>query len=329
MKLPRRSFLHLAVGATALPTVSRIATAQTIYPSRPITMIVSFPAGGGQDAVARLLAERFRGSLGQPVIVANISGADGSIGTGRAARARPDGYTIDLGSIGTHVQNGALYSLSYHVLNDFAPISPVARFLQVLLARNTMPAKDLNELIAWLKANPNKASAGVPALANRLQATFFQKETGTHFSLAPYRGGATAMQDLVAGQIDLAFGTSDALPLVRAGSVKAYALTSDRRLALAPDVPTFAEMGLPTLSYSAWLGIFAPRLGTRRRTSSANLIRWSSRHWLIRPCGHGLSISEARSSRATSRPRRRIGALVKTDAEKWWPLIKEFGIRAE
>jgi tripartite-type tricarboxylate transporter receptor subunit TctC len=169
MKLScRRQFLRLAAGAGALPALSRVTTAQT-YPSRSISMIVSFPAGGGQNAIARLLAERFRGSLGQPVIIENISGADGSIATGRTARARPDGYTIDLGSIGTHVQNGALYSLSYDVLNDFAPVSPVARFSQVLLARNTMPAKNLNELIAWLKANPNKASVGVPALANRLQ----------------------------------------------------------------------------------------------------------------------------------------------------------------
>jgi tripartite-type tricarboxylate transporter receptor subunit TctC len=327
MKLPhRRQFLHLAAGAAALPAISRIARAQT-YPSRPITMIVSFPAGGGQDAVARLLAERFRGSLGQPVIVENISGADGSIGTGRAARARPDGYTIDLGSIGTHVQNGALYSLSYHVLNDFAPISPVARFSQVLLARNTMPAKDLNELIAWLKANPNKASAGVPALANRLQATFFEKETGTHFCLVPYRGGAPAMQDLVAGQIDLTFGTSDALPLVRAGSVKAYAVTSDRRLALAPDVPTFAEMGLPTLSYSAWLGIFAPRGTSKDIIGKLNTVVVEAladpalRSRLV-DLGSEIFPSDQQTPEA-------LGALVKADAEKWWPLIKEFGIRAE
>jgi tripartite-type tricarboxylate transporter receptor subunit TctC len=326
MKLPRRTFLKVAGAAATAPVFPRVATGQ-VYPSRPITMIVSFPAGGGQDAVARLLAERFRGLLGQPVIVENISGADGSIATGRAARARPDGYTIDLGSIGTHVQNGALYSLSYHVLNDFAPFSPVARFSQVLLARNTMPAKDLNELIAWLKANPNKASAGVPALANRLQANFFQKETGRHFSLVPYRGGAPVMQDLVAGQIDLTFGTSDALPLVRAGSVKAYAVTSDRRLALAPDVPTFAEMGLPTLSYSAWLGIFAPK-GTSKdiiaKLNAAVLKTLADPAVPSRLADLGLEIFPREQQTPEA-----LSALVKSDAEKWWPLIKEFGIKAE
>jgi tripartite-type tricarboxylate transporter receptor subunit TctC len=213
------------------------------------------------------------------------------------------------------------------VLNDFAPISPVARFSQVLLARNTMPAKDLNELIAWLKANPNKASAGVPALANRLQATFFQKETGTHFSLVPYRGGAPAMQDLVAGQIDLTFGTSDALPLVRAGSVKAYAVTSDRRLALAPDVPTFAEMGLPTLSYSAWLGIFAPK-GTSKdiiaKLNAAVLKTLADPAVPSRLADLGLEIFPREQQTPEA-----LSALVKSDAEKWWPLIKEFGIKAE
>jgi tripartite-type tricarboxylate transporter receptor subunit TctC len=328
MKFSRRRFLHLVAGAAAVPALSRIATAQTIYPSRPITMIVSFPAGGGQDGVARLLAERFRGTLGQPVVVENISGADGSIGTGRAARARPDGYTIDLGSIGTHVQNGALYSLSYHVLNDFAPISPVARFPQILLARNTMAAKDLSELIGWLKANPNKASAGIPALASsRLQATLFQRETGTHFSLVPYRGSAFAMQDLVASQIDLTFGTSDALPLVRAGSVKAYAVTSDRRLALAPGVPTFAEVGLPALSYSAWLGVFAPRGTSKEIIGKLNAaVVEALADPGVRSRLFDLGIENFPGDQQTAEA---LGALVKADAEKWWPLIKEFGIKAE
>ena len=159
MNLPRRKFLQFA-GAAAAPAFSCIAWAQT-YPTRPITMIVPIAAGGSTDVVARVLAERMRGSLGQPIIIENVSGADGSIGAGRAARARPDGYTIDLGFMGTHVLNGAFYSLPYDVLNDFAPISPLVTVPFVLFARKTMPAKDLNELIAWLKANPNKASAAV------------------------------------------------------------------------------------------------------------------------------------------------------------------------
>src|SRR5262249_9635662 len=247
MKLPRRQFLHLAAAAAALPAVSRIAWAQT-YPTRPITMIVPFPPGASTDAIARVLAERMRGALGQPIIIENVSGAGGSIGTSRAARAKPDGYTIDLGLGSTHVLNGAFYSLSYDVLNDFAPISLLSATAIILYARKTMPAKDLRELIDWLRANPNKASAGIAIATYHLLTAFFQKETATQFTLVPYRGNALAVQDLVAGQIDLSFLTPDMLPLMRAGSMKAYAVTSDTRLALAPDIPTFGEMGLSALS---------------------------------------------------------------------------------
>src|SRR6516225_1027722 len=160
MKIPRRQFLHLAAGAAALPVVSRMAHAQS-YPTRPITMIVAFPAGAGSDAVGRILAERMRSSLGQPIVIENVGGADGSIGMGRAARAKADGYTIVLGLLETHVINGALYPLQYDVLKDFAPILPLVRTSYILTARKTMPGKDVPELIAWLKANPNKASAGI------------------------------------------------------------------------------------------------------------------------------------------------------------------------
>ena len=224
MKLPRRQFLHLAAGAAALPAASRIARAQ-VYPSRPITMIVPFPAGGATDVVARILAERMRESLGQPIIVENVAGANGSIGIGRLARAKPDGYTIDFGFLGGHVLNGALYSLPYDVLSDFEPISPLATSPVALFARRTMLARDLGELIAWLKANPDKASVGIVSVGYQIIATRFQKETGTHFTLVPYRGTAPAMQDLVAGQIDLYFETLVQLSLVRGGSIKASSRT--------------------------------------------------------------------------------------------------------
>jgi tripartite-type tricarboxylate transporter receptor subunit TctC len=258
MKLPRRTFLQYAGAVAAAPAFSRVATAQT-YPTRPITMILPFPAGGIIDAEGRLLAERMRKSLGQPIIIENVSGASGSIGVGRAARARPDGYTIVLGGLPTQVLNGAFYSLQYDVLNDFAPISLLATTPYVLFARKTTPAQDLIELIDWLKSNPNKASAGIVSTGSNLVTTFFQKETETQFTLVPYRGVAPALQDLVAGQFDLLLTTPDALPLMRAGSIKAYAVTSDTRLALAPESPTFVEMRLPTISYSGWYGLFAPR----------------------------------------------------------------------
>jgi tripartite-type tricarboxylate transporter receptor subunit TctC len=188
-------------------------------------------------------------SLGQRIIIENVTGADGSIGVGRAARARPDGCTIDLGNNATHILNGALYSLTYDVLNDFAPIAPLVTSTFVLFARKTMPAKDLNELIAWLKANPNRASMGTANSIARVVTAFFQKETGTQLTIVPYRGFTPAMQDLVAGQIDLLFEAPNGLSLVQAGSVKAYAVTSDTRLTLAPDIPTVSELGLPALSF--------------------------------------------------------------------------------
>ncbi len=327
MKLLRRTFLQLAGAAAAVPTLSRGATAQ-IYPSRPITMIVPAPAGGPLDVIARVLAEPMRGSLGQPIIIENVSGADGSIGTGRAARARPDGYTIDLGFMGGNVLNGVFYSLSYDVLNDFAPISPLVTTPLVLFARKTMPAKDLKELIAWLKANPNnRASVGIASVERRLVAAFLQKETRTQFALVPYRGTAPAMQDLVAGQIDLLIDTPIQLPLVRTGSIRAYAVTSDTRLALAPDIPTFAEMELPTISYTQWFGLFAPRgtpteiIGKLHVAAVEALADPAARSRLVE-LGFEVFPRDQQTPEA-------LGALVKVGAEKWWPIIRESGIKAE
>jgi tripartite-type tricarboxylate transporter receptor subunit TctC len=326
---PRRRFLRLAAGAAALPTLSPNATAQS-YPSRPITMIVPAPAGGNSDANARVLAEQMRGLLGRFVIIENVSGADGSIGTGRVARARPDGYTIELGSTSTHMLNGALYSLPYDVVNDFAPISLLFASPYALFARKTMPAKDLNELIAWLKANPNKASAGIGASSLRLITAFFQKETGAQFTFVPYRGTAPAMQDLVAGQIDLLVTNLDglSLPLLRAGSIRAYAAASDTRSALAPDIPTFGEMGLP-LSFSGfgWQGLFAPK-GTPKeiidRLKAAVVQGLADPAVASRLARIGFEIFPREQQTPEA-----LAAFQKAQIKKWWPLIKEFGIRAE
>jgi len=327
VRLPRRKFLQFAVAAVAAPTFSRVAAAQT-YPSRPITMIVPLAAGGTLDAVGRVFAERMKGTLGQPVIIENVTGANGSIGTGRVARASPDGYTIDFGYLGTHVFNGALYSLPYDVLNDFEPIAPLDTSSAVLLARKTMPAKDLNELIAWLKANPDKASAAITAGGSQLVTMLFQRETGTHFALAPYRGGGPAIQDLVAGHVDLCFETLFQLPLVRSGNIKAYAVTGDTRLAAAPDIPTFAEMGLPAVRYSFWRGLFAPK-GTPRdiigKLNAAAVEALADPAVRSRLADFGSSGIFPRDQQTPEV----LGALVKADAEKWWPLIKEFGIKAE
>ncbi len=326
MKFPRRQFLHLATGAAVLPTMSRIAKALA-YPARPITMVVPFPPGGAADGFARALAEGMRSSLERPVIIENISGADGTIGVGRAARARPDGYTIDLGTMATHVLNGAFYSLQYDVLNDFAPILPVGETPCIMFARKTMPANNLIELIAWLKANPNKASAGITTIGFRLLAVFFQKETGTQFTLVPYRGAPPAMQDLAAGQIDMLFNAPVQLPLVRAGGIKAYAVSGDTRLAAAPDIPTIGEMGLPELSYSSWYGLFAPKETPREvigklNAAAAEALADPATQSRFIDLGFQLFPRERQTPDA-------LGALVKTSAEKWWPIIKTAGIKAE
>jgi tripartite-type tricarboxylate transporter receptor subunit TctC len=297
---------------------------------RPITMIVPVAAGGPTDVLGRLMAQRMKGSLGQPIIIIiieNVTGAEGSIGIGRAARARPDGHAIDLGTVGTHVLNGAFYSLQYDVLNDFAPIAPLVTNPLVLFARKTIPAKDLNELIAWLKANPNKVSAGTGAPYPHVVTALFRKETGTQFAFVPYRGVAPAVQDVVAGQIDFTFGATDAFSLVRAGSIKAYAVTSDRRLAEAPDIPSFGEMGLPTLTSSTWYGLFAPKdtpkdiIGKLNAGAVEALADPVVRSRLV-DLGFEVFPREQQTPEA-------LDALVKADAAKWWPIIKELGLKAE
>jgi len=323
---PRRRFLRLAAGTAALPAVSRVAWAQA-YPTRPITMIVPIAAGSSSDVVGRLLAERMGTALGQPIIIENVPGADGSIGVGRVARARPDGYTIEFGALTMNVLNGAFYSLSYDLLGDLTPISPVATVPFVLYAKASLPAKDLKELIAWLRANPNKASAGVISVGFRMMMALFQKETRTRFTFVPYRGVAPELQDLVGGRIDFFFESPIQLPLMRAGNIKAYAVTSDARLSEAADIPTFSEMGLPSVSYSAWLGLFAPKNVPQEIVGKLNAAavealadqavrsRLADLGYEVYPRGH--QTPEA------------LGALRKAAVEKWWPIIKELGVRAE
>jgi tripartite-type tricarboxylate transporter receptor subunit TctC len=284
-------------------------------------MIVATAAGSAVDAAGRVLAERMRASLKQPIILENVSGADGAIGAARAARARPDGYTIELGYLGNHVLNGAFYSLQYDLLNDFAPISPVYRNPQVLFARKTMPGKDLNELITWLKSNPNGASMAVVALGPKVEVALFQ-ESATHLLVVPYR--SLPIQDLVAGQIDMYLGTPDTLPLLRSRTIKAYAVTGDTRLAQAPDIPTYSEMGLPALTYYAWDGLFAPK-GTPKeiigRLNAAAMEALADPSVGSRLADLGMEIFPREQQTPEA-----LGALVRADAKKWWPIIKQLGI---
>ena len=267
MTLPRRRFLQLAAGVAALPVVARRAAAQT-YPSRPITMMVPFPPGGLTDVVGRLVAEGMRQALGQTVVIENVGGATGSIGTGRVARAAPDGYTITVGIWNTHVANGLTYALPYDVVTDFEPIALIADAPLVVVARNDLPASDFQGLVEWLKANPDKGSFGSTGAGGpgHLLALLLQKETGARFNLVPYRGINPAMQDVIGGQIDWTISnTATAMPHVHGGKVKAFAVTAKERLAIAPDIPSADEAGVPWFRFSLWGALFAPK-GTPRET---------------------------------------------------------------
>jgi tripartite-type tricarboxylate transporter receptor subunit TctC len=329
MKLPRRQFLHLAAGAAVVPTVSRIARAQA-YPSRPITIAVPFPAGGALDVFGRILAERMKASLGQTIIVENVAGANGSLGVGRVARAAPDGYTVVIGYWGTHVANGAVYTLPYDVLSDFEPISLTVTQPFLIAAKKAIPADDLKGLIAWLKVNPGKASAGTGGVGSgeHVSGALFQTVTGTRFQFVPYRGAAPAGQDLVAGQIDIMFEVpTTTLPQVRSGQIKAFAVAAKSRLAAAPEIPTVDEAGLPGFYFTFWAGLWAPK-GTPKeviaKLNSAAVTALADP--TVRAGFADLGFEIFPHDQQTPEA---LAAYQKAEIEKWWPIIKAAGIKVE
>jgi tripartite-type tricarboxylate transporter receptor subunit TctC len=304
------------------------ATAQT-YPSRSINMIVPFPPGGLSDVVGRIVAEGMRASLGQSIIIENVGGATGSIGTGRVARASPDGYTLALGIWNTHVANGVAYSLTYDVAKDFEPIALLADAPLVILAKKDVPANNLKELIAWLKENPNRSmgTVGVGSPVHLL-GVLMQQQTGTQFGLVAYRGASLVIQDLVAGHIDFTIANpATALPQVRTGTIKAYAVTAKNRLAIAPDIPSVDEAGLPGLNFSLWAGLFAPK-GTPKAiidklngAAVSTLTDPAARQKLI---GQGFEIPPREKQTPEA-----LAAYQKAEIEKWWPIIKAAGIKGQ
>ncbi len=318
-----------AVVIAALLSGLTPAAAQS-YPSRPVTMVVPFPPGGPTDTIARIMAEHMRGWLGQPVIIENLSGAGGSIGVARVARAAPDGYTLSVGNLSSHVMNGAVYSLPYDLVADFAPIALMSFQPMLIVARKTLPANDLREFLAWLKANAGKATIGIQGVgtAGHVFAVFFQKEIATPLGLVPYRGAAPAMQDLLAGQIDCMIDTpTNSLPQVRGGGIKAFAVTAETRLASAPDIPTVDEAGLPAFHFSFWQALWAPKGTPAGIVEKLNAAVGAS---LADPAIQQRFADQGQEVPALGqRTPQALAAYHKAEVEKWWPIVKGANIKTE
>jgi tripartite-type tricarboxylate transporter receptor subunit TctC len=318
----------LLVAVACLVAVGGGSVGAQVYPAHPLTMVVPFAAGGPNDAIARTLAERMQASLRQPVMIENIDGAAGSIGTGRLARATPDGYTLGIGYWGTHVANAALYPLSYDVVSDFEPISLLAESPLLIVANKATPANNLKELVGWLKQNPDTSSWAVPGSGSHVASVFFQKETGTRFRLIPYRGAGPAIQDLAAGRIDMAMlNVGPVLPQVRSGAIKAYAVTAQRRLAAAPDIPTVDEAGFPGLYSSVWFGFWAPAKTPKDVIARLNAATVEA---LADPAVRARlgDLAQEIFPREQQTPEA-LAALQKSEIDKWWPIIKAAGIKGE
>jgi tripartite-type tricarboxylate transporter receptor subunit TctC len=300
------------------------------YPSRPITMVVPFAAGGPTDTLGRIMADAMGRSLGKNIIVEDVTGAAGSLGVGRVARAPGDGYTLCVGQWNTFVVNGAIYALPYDLQRDFEPIALLPNNPLFIDSKQAVPANSLAEFIAWIKANEATATFGTAGVGSspHIAGVYFQKLSGTRFQFVPYRGGGPALLALEAGQIDILIDqASNSMQPLRDGRIKAYAVTAKARLAAAPDIPTVDEAGLPGLYINVWFGLWAPK-GTPHdiiaRLNRAAMDAMADSNVQRRFADLGLDVPPPEQQSAEA-----LGALQKAEIEKWWPIIKAAGITAE
>jgi tripartite-type tricarboxylate transporter receptor subunit TctC len=300
------------------------------FPSRQITIVVPFSAGGPSDAMARVLAERMQRSLGQSILIENVTGAGGSLGVGRVVRSAPDGYTIGFGHLGTNVANGAIYKLGYDLVTDLEPVVMLPSNPMIIVSNNTVPAKTLQELLAWLKSKPTPPTAGTAGAGSgsHIAGLYFENVTGIKLQYVPYRGTAPALTDLVAGQIDIIVDqTSNSIAQVRAGTIRAYAVTADKRVDSAPEIPTTDEAGLPGFHMTLWSGFWVPKdtpkdIVTKLNGAAVDALSDPAVRKKLGDLGLDMPPKDQLSPQA-------LGTWQKAEIAKWWPMIKSANIKME
>ena len=313
----------------ALLTFGGVARAEK-YPSHPITLVVPFSAGGPTDAMARIMADGMKTALGQSLLIENVTGAGGSIGVGRVARAAPDGYTVSIGHLGTHVANGAIYKLGYDLVADFEPVVLLPSNPMIFVSTNAVPAKTLAELLAWMKSRPSPPTAGTAGAgsASHVAGLYFESVTGIKLQFVPYRGTAPAMTDLVAGQIEVIVDqTSNSINQVRAGTIRAYAVADEKRVETAPDIPTTDEAGLPGFHMSLWSGLWVPKGTPKDVIAKLNAAAVAAMNDpAVRAKFENLGLQMPPKDQLTPEA---LGALQKSEIAKWWPMLKAANVKLE